>query len=307
MWPQQGYGGYGGYQPQMQAPQWMQERQQAQQQYAPQRDQMGQLGDRLGVLKEQFKGAGTEDQAGITARMGKLQGRMDKMQTTMQPEGATGADRPGMGWRKTRREGGDAAPQMAWPQMQQGGYGQGWGGGGFNPQMQQMAQMYGGMGYGDSGYGGGGGYGGGYAQPQGVQAEPYQQAQTSQAYNPQAAQAAPQAPQPRAPQGFGNGSNAGFGQSIGSRGTDNYDTKFGTLTNFSGGHANVYKQMGGDENQLYNYNPQQGWKGMTLDEYKGYGDTNYASPQQYGAAAGQQRENFYRLGESPAFLANQRR
>lgn len=453
-WQQQ----MGGYQPQMQAPQWMQERQQAQQQYAPQRDQMNQIAGKMGMLQEQYKGAGSEQQAGIQGRIDKLQGRATKMEADLNPAGTTGADRAGMGWRKTRREakglggmGGGAQPEPAqmpgggqsmwnafnpwaggaariakdpnnpawvaqnqaqqaymqslprdntdsmgggfgggdrwWSadgmaygkaylgndtpnpamqaQMQQamqaamgqrggGGMMQGGGGwgGGFNPMqgrggerqsligkfdpstamynpftdpnVQQGGPMWTGSMGGPNGFQMNGGWGGPMggetgaqrpgmeyrqdrrqARQGGAQPEP---GRMSQPYNPQAG-AAPQQ------QGFGNGSNAGFGQSIGSRGTDMYDTPFGMMVASSSGNSGVYKVNGATDGRMYHYDPNNlnagddpsGWKSMTEDQYRSYGDHQYNAPNAgNAAAAGQQRENFYRLGESPAFLAKRR-
>lgn len=49
------------------------------------------------------------------------------------------------------------------------------------------------------------------------------------------------------------------------------------LVTSSGGNSNVYKVNGQSGDDLYHYDPNQGWKHMTLDEYRGYGDYDYYS------------------------------
>lgn len=71
------------------------------------------------------------------------------------------------------------------------------------------------------------------------------------------------------------------------------------LVQSSGGNSNVYKVNGGSEDQLYYYDPQYGWRHMTGDEYKGYGDYNYYNPAQSQAdmkAAGAQTNEFWANG-----------
>lgn len=114
--------------------------------------------------------------------------------------------------------------------------------------------------------------------------------------------AAPAAPQtPAAQQGLASG--LGWANQVnGTPGQETirgfYDTPFGRLTSSSGGNANIFKQQGGDESTLYHYDPNQGWKSMTQQEYRGYGDgarqgQGYADPSQY-AGAGAVKQQFQR-------------
>jgi hypothetical protein len=57
-----------------------------------------------------------------------------------------------------------------------------------------------------------------------------------------------------------------------------FQTQFGTLVPMSGGNSNVFKRNGSDEDMLYHYDPNQGWKTMSQDAYRGYGDYNYFNP-----------------------------
>lgn len=250
----QGAQGMGGYQPQQQqAPQWMQSANQQLGQVANQQGRMGNMQDRFGRLQEQYKAAGSDQQAGIQQRMTGLQGRMDTLQGNMGDPNAEGADRAGMGWRQERRQAKNQGDYN--PQQQMGGMAppmmSPWGGwGGGWPQMQMGQQM------------------GNAAQQQ---------------YNPQAAQAAP-----------GQSTRGGYNSAATNLGSETmrgfFNSPFGQLTTASGGNSNVFKQQGGDENSLYHFDPSAGWKSMTGDEYKGYGDYNYADPSQYQNAGAMQQQ-----------------
>jgi len=80
-----------------------------------------------------------------------------------------------------------------------------------------------------------------------------------------------------------------------------YNTPFGMLTTASGGDGRIFQQNGGGD-LLYNYDPDQGWKSMTQDEYRGYGDganqgQGYYDPEQYrgNANVGNVYEQFQRV------------
>ena len=80
-----------------------------------------------------------------------------------------------------------------------------------------------------------------------------------------------------------------------------YNTPFGMLTTASVGDGRIFQQNGGGD-LLYNYNPDQGWKSMTQDEYRGYGDganqgQGYYDPEQYrgNANVGNVYEQFQRV------------
>ena len=56
----------------------------------------------------------------------------------------------------------------------------------------------------------------------------------------------------------------------------------------SGGNSNVFRRADGDDSTLYHFDPNAigndgagakgGWKSMSQDAYRGYGDYNYADP-----------------------------
>lgn len=278
---------------------------------AQKRDQMqgrvDNLQGRIGNLQEQYKAAGSDQQAGIQNRINTLQGRMGDLQGKMDAGG--GANRMGMEYRRERRQAKNAGtydPQAQGgqpePAMMQGG---------FNPWGGMGGMGMGGMGFG--GYGGwqsGGGMGGmgeGMFRPNGMPQmgnmvpnapmagqryggpTPMGQSYGSTAggtamldsmggptsvppYNPQAPAAQPQA------------QGGGWNPLTQATGMGNmFDTSFGRLVPSSVGNQNVF-QREGDASTLYNYNPTQGWKSMTPEEYRGYGETNYADPRQFAAA-----------------------
>lgn len=94
--------------------------------------------------------------------------------------------------------------------------------------------------------------------------------------------------QPVAPQ-QGGGWNPGTTPT--SMGGNSFNSPFGDLVVSSTGNGNVFQRNGGDGNDLYHYDPTAGWKHMTADEYKGYGDYNYQDPRAFGGA-GQKMQNW---------------
>lgn len=66
---------------------------------------------------------------------------------------------------------------------------------------------------------------------------------------------------------------------------DIFNTPYGQLTTSSSGNGNLFKRVGGDENDLYQYNPEtsgagdspSGWKRLGANAAR-YGDYNYPSP-----------------------------
>lgn len=85
-----------------------------------------------------------------------------------------------------------------------------------------------------------------------------------------------------------------------------FKTKFGDLVQSSNGNSNIYKVNGGGENDLYHYDPQEGWKHMTADEYQKYGDYNYYNPlesQDAARAAGAQTYDYWMSGNGNATSA----
>ncbi len=59
---------------------------------------------------------------------------------------------------------------------------------------------------------------------------------------------------------------------------DMFQTQFGMLTRDSGGNSNVFKKNGASDDMRYHWDPQNGWRTMTLDKYRSYGDYNYQDP-----------------------------
>ncbi len=287
------YGMTGGYWPQqmmgaqpMQQPAWMQSAQPQLGQQAQRGQRMDSLTGKLGQLQEQYKAAPSDQQAAIQQRMTGLQGRIDTLQPKMGDPNATGADRAGMGWRQERRK---AKAQGEYdPGAQAGGMAEPFAMGGGMPGGAPM-QWGGGM---PMGFGYGGGYGPQFSPMmggRGIGGEINYLGGPQQSYQPQQQQV------PQMQQGWANNANAQPGQET-IRGF--YNSPFGQLTTASGGHANVFKQQGGDESTLYHYDPNQGWKSMTADEYRGYGDgarqgQGYADPSQY-AGAGALTQQFQR-------------
>jgi len=70
----------------------------------------------------------------------------------------------------------------------------------------------------------------------------------------------------------------------------NFQTKFGTLVQGSGGNSNIYKRSGAGEDPSYYFDPKEGWKSISLAEYRTKSDEwffNLANPSEYGEQAGQ--------------------
>jgi hypothetical protein len=333
-WPQMGgWGMGGGYQPQ--APTG-----------AMQGDaRIDKLRGRVSNLQEQMKGAGTEQMAGIQARMDQMQGRIK-------------------GLRQDRRQGEGlyAQPQgqAEAGQMQQQGGGQDY----WTAARMRNAQpmpMGGGMNFGGMPWGmpnmGG--------QRAWMQPQMMPQVMPQGGYNPQAGQqqglAAPQGKMPAgtpvAPRPQQGGNTGSSPMPVGANGTSShpgliwwngveildvgnytdqwgnittrdayaqrrkdlakfgpggmldgsmFKTKFGDLVQSSNGNSNIYKVNGGGENDLYHYDPQEGWKHMTADEYQKYGDYNYYNPlesQDAARAAGAQTYDYWMSGNGNATSA----
>lgn len=269
---------------------------------AQKRDQMqgrvDNLQGRIGNLQEQYKAAGSDQQAGIQNRINTLQGRMGDLQGKMDAGG--GANRMGMEYRRERRQAKNAGtydPQAQGgqpePAMWQGGMMPGMGGsrGYMLPDGSFSNTSMGGMGFGGMGFGGYGGWqsGGGMGgmgemayrggMPQGMFPQPQYRTQEAGQNQGGATPVAPYNPAAQ-PQAQGGGWNP-LTQATGMGNI--FDTSFGRLVPSSVGNQNVF-QREGDASTLYNYNPTQGWKSMTPEEYRGYGETNYADPRQYAAA-----------------------
>jgi len=247
-----GWGGYQQYQPQ-----------------APSGADQGnaridKLRNRVSNLQEQWKGAGTEQQAGIQGRIDQMQGRIK-------------------GLRQDRRQGEGlyAQPQgqAEAGQMQQQGGGQDY----WTAARMRNAQpmpMGGGMNFGGMPWG----------MPNMGGMRNWMQPQMGN-YNPQAGQnemakapnpgAQPVAPrQGGTPQSYYEGSQ--------------FNTQFGNLVPASVGNGNIYKQNGSDGQTLYHYDPTAGWKSMTNQEYQGYNNPAdfYQDPNQYAAQAGGNRNDY---------------
>lgn len=248
---------WGGMQPQYQPPQ------QPMQGAAQGDARIDKLKGRVNNLQEQWKGADTTSQAAIQGRIDQMQGRIK-------------------GLRQDRRQGEGQFAQPAGGAQPEPGMGQnfaqyssGMPMGGFNPWGSGM--NFGGM-------------------PWGMPNMGQYRAQMEPAmYNPNSNQggAAPQAKaptsvppmKPQQPQpGWTGGPTAMGGNS--------FNSPFGDLVLGSTGNNNVFQKNGGSGNDLYHYDPTAGWKHMTADEYKGYGDYNYADPRTMGAAAGQKMQNW---------------
>jgi len=86
-----------------------------------------------------------------------------------------------------------------------------------------------------------------------------------------------------------------------------YDTPWGTLVQDSGGQGNVFRRLGAngaDDGMRFHYDPRAagtdgagqkaGWKSMTIDAMRGYGDYNYANPYEHAAAAGARKTEWER-------------
>lgn len=73
-----------------------------------------------------------------------------------------------------------------------------------------------------------------------------------------------------------------------------FNSQFGQLVASSTGNQNVFKRVGGDDTDLYHWDPQNNWRHMTADEYRSYGDYQYQDPRKnYAAAGGQQQQWSY--------------
>lgn len=349
-------GGFGGY-PQMQG---------GFQSYQPQAPSGAQQGDaridklrgRVSNLQEQMKGAGTEQMAGMQARMDQMQGRIKGLRQDRrqgegmyaQPQGQQGGAQP-MPMQNAPTAGpqygggfmGGASPWGGSPWGQQGGFG-------MNPMGGGM--QFGGMPWGMPNMGGQRAWMQPQMMPQG-------------GYNPQAGQqqglAAPQGKMPAgtpvAPRPQQGGNTGSSPMPVGANGTSShpgliwwngveildvgnytdqwgnittrdayaqrrkdlakfgpggmldgsmFKTKFGDLVQSSNGNSNIYKVNGGGENDLYHYDPQEGWKHMTADEYQKYGDYNYYNPlesQDAARAAGAQTYDYWMSGNGNATSA----
>lgn len=222
---------------------------------------------------------------------------------------ATGANRPGMGYRRERRQAQRAGtydpndPSTQAPPGGEIGRGAGPTGQMAPPLMAPQWGMGGGFPMaGLGGWGGGMPWGGGFPQQMmggeiGRGSGPQMQ-QMQQAYNPQAAQmSAPQG----APQGMST--RGGYNSAATAPGSETikgfFNSPFGQLTTASGGNSNVFKAMGGDENTLYNFDPSAGWQQMSQDQYRA-GPGNFADPSQF-AGAGAVTQQFQRTNV-PAHL-----
>lgn len=275
-----GWGGYQQYQPQ-----------------APSGADQGnaridKLRNRVSNLQEQWKGAGTEQQAGIQGRIDQMQGRIKGLRQDRrqgeglyaQPQAGAQGQQGGAQPEPARYGGGNQMNGMAqyFGQLPQG-FGQQQGGYGMNP----WAQQSGGMGM--AGFGGWAGQQFGYNP--GANFRPSDPNQIN-LMGPQQSQAAPQgkmpagspvAPRPQqggAPQSYYEGSQ--------------FNTQFGNLVPASVGNGNIYKQNGSDGQDLFHYDPQAGWKHMTNQEYQGYNNpaSFYQDPNQYAAQAGGNRNDY---------------
>jgi hypothetical protein len=293
---------------------WRADRREGMEQRGGIENKIGRTQDRLWALKEQFKGASSSDQAGIQGRMDKLQGRINNWQGQL--DAGQGANRLGMGWRKERRQaknaglynpdagyGGDPMPELTGAQRP---------GMEYRKERRQARRQ----GAGDL-YGGGPGSGpnpiGGmppvtpYSPPPVTPYSPppitpYGPAMQPQQGGGQQGAAPPGmtwhngvmipnlsgAPGSQYTDQFGNiisrdqyaeqlrgGPQAAYNNLLN---PSAFQTQFGTLVPMSGGNSNVFKRNGSDESMLYHYDPNQGWKTMSRDAYRGYGDYNYFNP-----------------------------
>lgn len=82
-----------------------------------------------------------------------------------------------------------------------------------------------------------------------------------------------------------------------------FDTPWGQLVQDSGGQGNVYRRLGAngaDDGMRFHYDPtaqdgvgaKNGWKSMTLDAMRGYGDYNYQNPYDFAQQAGARQNNY---------------
>lgn len=344
-----GWGGYQQYQPQ-----------------APSGADQGnaridKLRNRVSNLQEQWKGAGTEQQAGIQGRIDQMQGRIKGLRQDRrqgeglyaQPQAGAQGQQGGAQPEPARYGGGNQMNGMAqyFGQLPQG-FGQQQGGYGMNP----WAQQSGGMGM--AGFGGWAGQQFGYNP--GANFRPSDPNQIN-LMGPQQSQAAPQGKMPAgtpvAPRPQQGGNTGSSPMPVGANGTSShpgliwwngveildvgnytdqwgnittrdayaqrrkdlakfgpggmldgsmFKTKFGDLVQSSNGNSNIYKVNGGGENDLYHYDPQEGWKHMTADEYQKYGDYNYYNPlesQDAARAAGAQTYDYWMSGNGNATSA----
>lgn len=276
------------------------------------------LQGRIGNLQEQYKAAGADQQAGIQNRINTLQGRMGDLQGKMDAGGgANRMGMEYRRERRQAKNAGTYDPQAQGgqpePAMMQGGFNP-WGGMGG---MGMGGMGFGGYGGWQSGGGMGGmgemAYRGG--MPQGMYPQPQyrtQEAGQNQTgatpvgpYNPQASANGPNQPAPPGLEWYkgvlipahsgrpGDQYTDQFGnvtdkegyyqrQQAGVNGMldpQTFSTKFGNLVTSSSGNSNVYKRQGDDPSgMLFHYDPNQGWKSMTPEEYAGYGDYQYFNP-----------------------------
>ena len=163
----------------------------------------------------------------------------------------------------------DPYSQFNGPQM--GNYG-----GGYNPQGGMQNQIYWDQNQGS-------------AAPQGAQRPGMQyradrrEAKQQGGPNPGATPVSPQQRQNGVTAGPGNMTATGMGNM--------FDTGWGRLVASSTGNQNVM-QLENDPTRLFHYDPNAqdgpgakgGWKSMTPDEYRSYGDYNYQDPRNYGGA-----------------------
>lgn len=289
--PMQGFGGggWGGGGPQMMhgfgPPMgWGQAPQQA----APENPDVGQLPQMKTQLDRMRTraAAGTGDQTKLQGRIDSLQGRVRdarqaRRQGNAQPAGGAQPE-PGMGQNFAQYLMG--GPQMGGAAMWGGGRPQGYDGmqQGFGMNPYQMGGMQNWMQPMNGGYNPQQGMSG--QMPQGAN-RPGMQYRQDRRQARQGAEAAPGANPGSPPVAPQQPQQGGWNPGTTPTGMGNmFETQFGRLVPSSVGNQNVF-QRENDPNTLYSYNPQQGWKSMTPDEYRGYGETNYADPRQFGAAA----------------------
>jgi len=326
----------------MYQPQWMQSAQQQIPLAQQQQQQQGNLQNRIGGLEEQYKSAGSDQQQGLRDRITGLQGRFDKQQGTAtganrenfgwrqerrqannamaggrqpqmagspQQQAPWGANRPDQGWQNMRYD-----DYRQNPQQQQAPQGANLPGMAYgqehrlpNGQAQQQARQQGGAnrpGFLDMP-----GYLDAQQQqqaPQGANRPGMEYRQERRQANGQAQQQAPQQQQGAGIPGYdgwysGQAPQHQQGQAPSAYKGGFYNTPFGMLTTASVGDGRIFQQNGGGD-LLYNYNPDQGWKSMTQDEYRGYGDganqgQGYYDPEQYrgNANVGNVYEQFQRV------------
>lgn len=260
MWPwmNQGFspmygmgGGFQQYQPQVEPMQYSQGAMKDMQRRDRMEGRVGNLNDRIGALQEQYKGAGSGDQAGIQDRISALQGRATGLQGKL--DAGTGANRIGMQYRRERR------------QMQNAG--------GYNPQAQMQQpppfSMFGmgGMGMGGMNFGmpfGGMNYGSMFGNYNPTMGQPQQA--------PQQPQAAPQ--QSRAP----GGAPPSFYEA------GQYNTPYGLLVQSNSGNGNLMKLNNSNDGRQFYFDPTtKSWNVATQDQLN---QGNFANPYDYAKDAG---------------------